>query len=47
MTGKNVILEIRAGAGGEEAALFAALPAADVHHVRRCRRGAGGWTPWS
>lgn len=32
---KNVILEIRAGIGGEEGALFAADPAADVHHVRR------------
>ena len=35
---KNVIVEIRGGAGGEEAALFATTCYADVHHVRRGAR---------
>ena len=32
---KSIIMEIRAGAGGEEAALFCPQPAPYVHHVRR------------
>lgn len=32
---KNVILEIRAGIGGEEGGAVRRRPAADVHHVRR------------
>ena len=34
---KNVILEIRAGTGGDEAALFAARPVPDVHALRRAQ----------
>lgn len=34
---KNVIIEIRSGAGGEEAALFANSLYLDVHHVCRIK----------
>ena len=37
---RDVILEIRAGAGGEEAALFAARALPDVRPLRRARTGS-------
>ena len=40
---RNVIVEIRAGAGGDEAALFAA----EIYRMCTMRRdGAGRWRPW-
>ncbi len=33
--GKDVILEVKAGEGGDESALFAGRPAADVPALRR------------
>ena len=36
--GKNVIMELRGGVGGEESALFARRPLPDVLHVRRHAR---------
>ena len=35
---KNVIIEIRGGAGGEEAALFCVRPFSYVHNVRRDKK---------
>lgn len=42
---KNVIVEIRAGAGGDEAALFAA----EIYrmYVRYAERRVGGWRRWT
>ena len=39
---KNIIMEIRAGAGGDEAALFCRGPVPDVHPLRRKQRLEGG-----
>ena len=36
--GKDVLLEVKSGEGGEESALFAGRPAAHVHAVRRAPR---------
>ena len=44
--GKSVIMEIRSGAGGEEAAPVRPQSASDVHHVRpELRLGAGNTEP--